>query len=87
MQIDIWTAVGFIGGAVFFGRFVVQWIASERAGKSVLPKAFWYLSIIGAAILLTYSIHQKDIVFIGFQVVAILISWRNLHLMKKESVV
>ena len=43
----IWLAIGFIGQSFFFMRFVVQWVASERAKRSVIPDAFWWLSILG----------------------------------------
>ena len=62
-----WLVVGFLGHAVFGSRFLVQWIATERKKKSVIPVAFWYLSIIGSLILLTYAIYRMDPVFIlGF---------------------
>ena len=56
--------LGFIGQGFFFGRFFVQWIASERQGISVVPLAFWYFSIGGGALLLIYSIQRKDPVYI-----------------------
>lgn len=59
----IWLAFGLLGNAAFFSRFFVQWIASERAGNSVVPLAFWHLSIVGTLILLVYAIHRKDPVF------------------------
>ena len=53
----LWTAVGFVGQVIFGLRFVVQWIASERKRRSVVPVAFWYLSLLGTVILLTYAIY------------------------------
>ncbi|MFN2420304.1 MAG: lipid-A-disaccharide synthase N-terminal domain-containing protein, partial [Gemmatimonadota bacterium] len=49
-----WVAIGLIGQAAFFMRFLMQWVASERARRSVVPVAFWYFSILGGGILLTY---------------------------------
>jgi lipid-A-disaccharide synthase-like uncharacterized protein len=53
----IWELVGWVGQFFFGGRFLIQWIATERRKKSVVPTAFWYFSIIGSLIMLTYSIH------------------------------
>lgn len=58
-----WIAFGLAGNAAFATRFMVQWIASERAEKSVVPVSFWYLSIVGSLILLVYAIHRGDPVF------------------------
>ena len=62
----VWLAIGFIGQALFFGRFFVQWIASERRKQSVVPRSFWYLSLGGGAVLLAYAIHRRDPVFFFF---------------------
>ena len=59
-----WLVLGFTAQALFFLRFFVQWIQSERAGKSVVPVAFWYFSVLGGALLLVYAIHRLDPVFI-----------------------
>jgi len=59
----LWLAFGLLGNAAFASRFLIQWIASERAGESVVPKAFWYLSLVGSLILLVYAIHLQNIVF------------------------
>ncbi len=76
----IWLAVGFLGQAMFGARFLVQWIASERRKQSVVPKAFWYLSLLGGLTLLTYAIHRRDPVFIVGQLTGVLIYTRNLWL-------
>ena len=55
--------IGFIGQGMFSMRFIVQWIASERAKKSVIPFSFWLFSLAGSVVLLTYAIFRKDIVF------------------------
>jgi lipid-A-disaccharide synthase-like uncharacterized protein len=60
----LWFALGFAGQAVFSARFVVQWIASERKKRSVVPVAFWYLSIVGSILVLAYALVRVDPVFI-----------------------
>jgi lipid-A-disaccharide synthase-like uncharacterized protein len=79
-----WLALGFLGQACFFSRFLVQWLASERAGRSVVPRAFWYLSIAGGAIVLTYAIWRRDPVFILGQSVGLFVYLRNLMLLRRE---
>jgi lipid-A-disaccharide synthase-like uncharacterized protein len=76
-----WIAVGFLGQAAFSGRFLVQWFASERAGRSVIPLAFWYLSIVGSMLLLTYAISRRDPVFILGQSAGFVVYFRNLLLL------
>jgi lipid-A-disaccharide synthase-like uncharacterized protein len=61
---SVWKAVGWLGNAVFFSRFIVQWYATEKKKQVVVPAAFWLLSLLGSLSLLVYSIHQKDSVFI-----------------------
>lgn len=82
MVIDLWTIFGFVAQGVFFLRFVVQWIASEREGKSIIPLAFWYLSIAGALMILVYAMVRRDPVFIVGQAIALAIYLRNIHLHK-----
>lgn len=67
-KIDWWTAYGLLGNMAFSCRFMVQWIASERAGRTVVPMAFWYLSIVGCVIMLTYSVfgRQDLVVMLGY---------------------
>ncbi len=79
-----WVIVGFAGQAVFSLRFVVQWIQSERAGRSIVPDVFWYLSIVGSALLLIYSLHRRDLVFILGQASGFLVYARNLALRRRE---
>ena len=76
---SIWTAVGFAGQVVFGSRFVVQWIATERQKRSVVPTAFWYLSVVGTIVLLVYSIYRLDPVFIAGFSLNMLIYLRNLY--------
>ena len=61
----IWIGIGFLGQGLFFGRWVVQWIASERTSESRVPISFWYMSLIGGLITLTYAIYRMDPVFIA----------------------
>jgi lipid-A-disaccharide synthase-like uncharacterized protein len=77
-------AVGFAGQALFSARFLVQWIASERQGKSVVPLAFWYFSIAGGLTLFSYALYRMDPVFILGQGMGVFIYLRNLYLIRKE---
>jgi lipid-A-disaccharide synthase-like uncharacterized protein len=79
-----WVALGLIGQLFFGSRFIVQWIASERQGRSVIPVPFWYLSLGGSVILLVYSIHIADPVFILANILNSFIYIRNLMLIGKE---
>lgn len=78
--INPWVLLGFFGQFVFFSRFLVQWLASEKEQRVVIPRLFWYLSIAGALIILVYSIYRKDIVFITAQSLSLFIYFRNLVL-------
>lgn len=80
----IWLAIGLVAQGMFSLRFLVQWIASERAGRSVVPVAFWYLSLLGGGSLLAYAIHRLDPVFILGQSLGFLIYGRNLFLVYAE---
>ena len=83
-QEPVWTAVGFVGQFAFGGRFVLQWIASEVKKRSHVPVGFWYLSLVGSLILLAYSIHRHEPIFIlGFSLNTV-IYVRNLHLIYKH---
>jgi lipid-A-disaccharide synthase-like uncharacterized protein len=84
LNIDFWVVVGFIGQALFTARFIVQWVASEKAAKSVIPLAFWFFSIGGALLLLVYAIYRRDPVFIVGQGLGIFIYIRNLVLISRE---
>ncbi|MHB0777531.1 lipid-A-disaccharide synthase N-terminal domain-containing protein [Halomonas sp. WWR20] len=81
----LWLAIGFLGQALFSARFLVQWLASERAKKSVVPKAFWFFSLAGGATLLIYAIYRRDPVFIVGQGAGLLIYIRNLVLIRREN--
>ena len=85
MQANIaWYAVGFLGQAFFFSRFLVQWLASERAGRSVIPLSFWYLSLFGGAALFVYAVHLGGPVFIIGQSTGAFIYLRNLYFRLRE---
>ncbi|MEO6967301.1 MAG: lipid-A-disaccharide synthase N-terminal domain-containing protein [Rhodanobacteraceae bacterium] len=77
----VWIGAGFVGQALFGARFLVQWLYSEARGKSVFPRAFWYLSVAAGAILLCYAIHREEPVFIVGESVTLLVFLRNLHLL------
>ena len=78
-----WLSIGFLGQAFFSMRFLVQWISSERHRRSIVPTAFWYLSVLGGLTLLIYALHQHDPVFILGQAAGIAIYLRNLWLIKQ----
>jgi lipid-A-disaccharide synthase-like uncharacterized protein len=79
-----WLALGLMGNALFFSRFVVQWIASERARASVIPVAFWHLSIAGTLVLLIYAIHRRDPVFVLAYLPNAFVYARNLMLIRRQ---
>lgn len=79
-----WVVFGLGGQLMFSGRFIVQWIASERAGRSVIPLAFWYFSIAGGVILFAYAVYRQDPVFILGQSLGLFIYSRNLWLIFRE---
>ena len=80
----IWVLVGLIGQLMFSMRFILQWLASEKARRSVVPEVFWWFSIGGAAVLLAYAIHRGDPVFILGQSLGFFIYARNLWLIRAE---
>ncbi|WP_370322322.1 lipid-A-disaccharide synthase N-terminal domain-containing protein [Oricola sp.] len=81
---DGWVALGFAAQICFTMRFVVQWIASERAKRSVMPIAFWFFSLAGGSLLLIYAIQRKDPVFIAGQGLGLIVYVRNLWLIANE---
>jgi len=80
----LWLAIGFLGQALFSARFLVQWLTSERQGRSVVPIAFWFFSVAGGATLLAYAIHRQDPVFIVGQGAGLFIYLRNLQLIYRQ---
>ncbi len=84
MKIDWLILFGFFAQFVFFLRFLVQWLASEKEKKSVIPMSFWYLSIIGSILILIYAVKREDPVFSVAQFLALFIYIRNIILRKKQ---
>lgn len=80
----VWTLIGFLGQALFSARFLVQWIVSERARRSIVPLAFWYFSLAGGTTLLAYAIYREDPVFICGQALGLVIYLRNLYLIYRR---
>ncbi len=81
----VWLAIGLLGQFLFAMRFVVQWLASEKRGESVIPVAFWYFSIGGGLVLFAYSVWRMDPVFIIGQSLGVFIYGRNLYLIHRPS--
>lgn len=81
---QFWIATGFLGQGLFTSRMLVQWWASERAGRSVVPVTFWLLSLVGAGIILAYAIYKRDPVIIVGQSTGLFVYIRNLQLMRRK---
>jgi len=84
MMPKLWLVVGFVAQGLFCARFLVQWIASELKKRSVMPLAFWFLSLGGGLLLLTYAVYRRDPVFILGQGVGLIVYTRNLVLIRRE---
>ena len=80
----VWVGIGFLGQLLFGLRLLIQWLVSEKQGKSVIPLMFWYFSIGGSIILLAYAIHRQDPVFIVGQSFGMFVYVRNLYLINRE---
>jgi lipid-A-disaccharide synthase-like uncharacterized protein len=83
-RMDGWVLLGFVAQFFFTMRFAVQWIASERAGRSVIPLAFWWFSIGGGLLLLVYALYRRDPVFILGQGFGVFVYLRNLYFVLRE---
>jgi lipid-A-disaccharide synthase-like uncharacterized protein len=81
--VQTWLVIGFLGQGIFTARFLVQWLASEKKKDSVVPVAFWWLSIGGGLTLLSYAIYREDPVIIAGQSLGVFIYTRNLMLVAK----
>jgi len=81
---DWWLILGFVAQALFTMRFLVQWIASERAGRSVIPLAFWIFSVGGGVLLLIYALYRRDAVFIAGQAFGVFVYLRNLYFVLRD---
>lgn len=84
MEPQYWLYLGFVGQLLFGLRFLVQWLASERKGESIIPIYFWYFSLVGSLILLAYAIFRRDPVFILGQSTGLFVYLRNLMLIYRK---
>jgi lipid-A-disaccharide synthase-like uncharacterized protein len=84
MEVWIWRGIGLVGQGLFFSRFLVQWIASERRKESVIPLYFWYFSLSGGIILFFYAMHIRDPIFILGQSCGVFVYTRNLVLIFRK---
>lgn len=80
----LWLVIGFAGQLTFTGRFALQWLYSEYKKRSLIPVGFWYLSLVGSALLLAYAIHREDPVFIVGQSFGFIVYLRNLQLIARH---
>jgi lipid-A-disaccharide synthase-like uncharacterized protein len=80
----VWLSIGLVGQALFSARFIIQWLASEKQKKSVVPIEFWYFSMAGGVTLFAYALHKVDPVFILGQGIGVFIYARNLYFMLNE---
>lgn len=78
----VWLGIGFFAQGLFMMRFIVQWIASERVRRSIVPETFWYFSLAGGAMLLAYAIYRIDPVIILGQATGLIIYIRNIQLIR-----
>ena len=83
-RLDWWVLLGFVAQAFFTMRFLVQWLASEKVGKSVIPMAFWWFSIGGGLLLFVYALYRRDPVFILGQGFGVFVYLRNLQFVLRE---
>lgn len=80
----VWVAIGLAGQVAFFGRMAIQWVLSERRRESVVPAAFWWLSLFGGVFLFTYFVWRQDVIGVLGQSTGVVIYARNLRLIKKQ---
>lgn len=78
----VWLTVGAVAQALFAGRMLIQWWASERAGQSVVPRTFWVLSCLGGGLMLAYACWRQDPIFVVGQLCGLIVYSRNLALFK-----
>jgi lipid-A-disaccharide synthase-like uncharacterized protein len=83
-KFDLWLALGIFGQLLFAMRFIVQWLVSEKEGRSVIPLAFWFFSIGGGAITLVYGLYRREPVIIMGQALSLFIYARNLILIGRD---
>lgn len=82
----VWVTIGFVAQLMFSMRFLIQWIASERAKQSIVPETFWYFSLLGGALLFAYATYRLDPVFMLGQGMGLFIYARNIQLIWKQKV-
>lgn len=80
----IWALIGFVGTGLFASRFIIQWFQSEREGRSVIPVAFWYCSLVGGVVTLAYTIHLQSVPLSLGQASGLIVYSRNLYLIFRE---
>lgn len=90
LLVDTWPGVwlalfGLAAQAIFMSRMVIQWVTSERARRSIIPVSFWWLSLVGAVMLLVYGIMREDVVIIAAQLFGFIVYARNLWLIHVEN--
>jgi lipid-A-disaccharide synthase-like uncharacterized protein len=83
-RFDFWLAFGIVAQLLFTARFIVQWIASEKAGRSVMPMAFWVFSITGGMMTLVYGLVKREPIIILGQALAVGIYVRNIMFVIRE---
>jgi lipid-A-disaccharide synthase-like uncharacterized protein len=81
----LWLLIGFAAQGFFGARFLVQWVLSERARRSLMPIHFWYFSVLGAVLLLAYAVHRRDPVIAAGQLLGLAIYFRNLEFIRRDS--
>jgi lipid-A-disaccharide synthase-like uncharacterized protein len=84
IRLNWWILLGYVGQSLFAMRFIVQWVASERVGRSVIPVAFWFFSIGGGVLLFVYALYIRDPVFIIGQGLGLFVYLRNLYFVFRE---
>jgi lipid-A-disaccharide synthase-like uncharacterized protein len=84
LRLNWWILLGYVGQALFAMRFIVQWVASERVGRSVIPVAFWFFSIGGGVLLFVYALYIRDPVFIIGQGLGLFVYLRNVYFVFRE---
>jgi lipid-A-disaccharide synthase-like uncharacterized protein len=82
--LDFWTVWGLASQAFFFFSLLIQWYESEKVKRSILPKSFWWLRLVGSIMLVAYALHRRDLVFLLAAALQILIYLRNIALIKSN---